>query len=243
MAQLKLITITAFLIASTCSEQSLAAHSCPIIQKPILFNAQRIKLTRAYQKKHYGIDSASIRIKPKMIVIHWTTTPTLQSAFKLFYPVMLKGRPYLEKQSKLNVSAHFLVDRDGKIYQLMPTNWMARHVIGLNHVAIGIENVGGVGDKADLTSAQLNADVCLVRMLKQQYPSIQYLIGHYEYLKFKNTPLWKEKAAGYQTKKYDPGKKFMQRLRQRVKDQVWSGDKFNTFPESRDARVRRAGSL
>jgi len=31
------------------------------------------------------------------------------------------------------------VDRDGTVYRLMPENWMARHCIGLNHVAIGVE--------------------------------------------------------------------------------------------------------
>jgi len=33
----------------------------------------------------------------------------------------------------------------------MPDNWMGRHVIGLNYNSIGVENVGGVDDKQDLT--------------------------------------------------------------------------------------------
>src|SRR5580693_7225904 len=52
------------------------------------------------------------------------------------------ARPELQREGELNVSAHFLVDRDGTIYRLMPETWMARHCIGLNRVAIGIENVG-----------------------------------------------------------------------------------------------------
>ena len=39
---------------------------------------------------------------------------------------------------------------------------MARHCIGLNHVAIGIENVGD-GEKLPLTPAQVQADAALVR--------------------------------------------------------------------------------
>lgn len=44
--------------------------------------------------------------------------------------------------SALNVSTQFLVDRDGTIFRLLPDTTFARHVIGLNHLAIGIENIG-----------------------------------------------------------------------------------------------------
>ena len=38
--------------------------------------------------------------------------------------------------------AHFIVGRDGTIYQLVRLNVMCRHTVGLNYVAIGIERVG-----------------------------------------------------------------------------------------------------
>ena len=38
--------------------------------------------------------------------------------------------------------AHFIVDRDGTIHQLVRLKWMCRHTVGLNHVAFGIEHVG-----------------------------------------------------------------------------------------------------
>lgn len=63
-----------------------------------------------------------------------------------------------------------MVDRDGSIYQLMPEKWMARHVIGLNHYAIGIENVGGINGKDDLTDAQARANAFLVCYLKGNIP-------------------------------------------------------------------------
>jgi len=44
----------------------------------------------------------------------------------------------------------------------MPETWMARHAIGFNHVAIGIENVGD-GARWPLTDAQADADAALVR--------------------------------------------------------------------------------
>ncbi len=100
----------------------------------------------------------------------------------------------------------------------MPSNWMARHVIGLNNIAIGIENVGGIHKQLELTEAQVNANAVLIRMLVKQYPTIHYLIGHYEYLKFKNSPLWEEKDSAYFTKKIDPGDSFMHRVRAKVVD-------------------------
>ena len=84
---------------------------------------------------------------------------------------------------------------------------------GLNNIAIGIENVGGVGDIDDLTQAQVDANICLIRELKKQYPDIKYLIGHYEYGNLRNTKLWQEKDSSYITDKKDPGEKFMRLVR------------------------------
>jgi beta-N-acetylhexosaminidase len=101
----------------------------------------------------------------------------------------------------------------------MPENWMARHVIGLNYSSIGVENVGGYKNKRDdLTPAQRQANKDLIRYLKHKYPTIQYLIGHYEYTQMENTPLWLEKDKGYRTVKADPGAKFMAEMRESVKD-------------------------
>jgi hypothetical protein len=54
--------------------QTIFAFS--IIQKPIIFNQTRIELTREYQATHYHIYSNSIKIIPKIIVLHWTETAT-----------------------------------------------------------------------------------------------------------------------------------------------------------------------
>jgi len=188
-----------------------------IIQKPILFDKERIELTRQYRLEHYGIKSKSIVIQPQIIVLHWTCSKNLESPYKTFYPAKLSGRTELTKGGALNVSAHFLVDRDGTIYQLMPTNWMARHTIGLNNIAIGIENVGGVDGREDLTQKQMESNVRLVKHLKAKHPKIKYLIGHYEYGKFRNTKFWQEKDSNYFTTKTDPGKKFMRQVRTALK--------------------------
>ncbi|KTD06691.1 amidase [Legionella gratiana] len=200
------------------------AFSCYTPQKihkaPIQFNEERIALTRQYQLTHYGIDSKSIEIEPRMIVLHWTCIPTFKATFRVFNsPTFPQNSPRIkELPGNLNVSSHFLVDRDGRIYQLMPETWMARHVIGLNHYAIGIENVGGINGKDDLTEAQVKANAFLVCYLKRKYPQIKYVIGHNDYLNFKNTSLWLERDPNYQTDKEDPGPFFLQRVMKLVDD-------------------------
>ncbi len=184
-----------------------------IIDTPIIFDENRKSMTLDYLKERYELDRASIEITPKMIVLHWTVYETLAESFAAFEkPSLPNWRPDIENISGLNVSAHFLVDRDGTIYRLMPENYMARHVIGLNHCAIGIENVGGT-ENAPLTKEQLKSNIQLVIYLAKKYP-IEYLIGHYEYTRFEGHPLWLEVDDGYRTEKTDPGPDFMKNVRE-----------------------------
>ncbi|MEE9350357.1 MAG: peptidoglycan recognition family protein [Flavobacteriaceae bacterium] len=187
-----------------------------IIDKPIIFNEERNQLTLEYLSSHYNLIQDKPTITPKMIVLHWTHIPTLDKSFNAFKNIHLpNSRAKIKTASNLNVSAHFLVDQDGTIYRLMSETTMARHVIGLNHCAIGIENVGG--DKnTPLTQAQIDANIYLVNYLLDTY-DIQYLIGHYEYTQFENNELWLEKDAGYRTIKTDPGAEFMHSVRSATK--------------------------
>ena len=186
-----------------------------IIEHPITFNDERKILTLEYLENRYGLDQDTPQIVPKIIVLHWTVIPTFEKSFEAFNPATLPNwRPDIKDVSGLNVSSQFLVDRDGTIYRLLPETTMARHVIGLNHCAIGVENVGGTDD-LPLTKAQLKSNIWLVKYLKDKY-DIDYLIGHYEYTLFENHPLWLEKDAGYRTKKTDPGPDFMLEVRKAV---------------------------
>jgi hypothetical protein len=58
----------------------------------------------------------------------------------------------------------------------------------------------------------------MVCYLKNKYPDIQYLIGHLEYKKFKNSPLWLERDMDYQTQKFDPGSEFLNEVRKQTKN-------------------------
>jgi beta-N-acetylhexosaminidase len=190
-----------------------------IIDKPIDFGTERIVMSKAYIKQHYGKNVNDIIITPKIIVLHWTAEMSFDRSFKRLQPQrLLTDRKDIAKASLLNVSSQFMIARDGTIYRLMPENWMARHVIGLNYSSIGVENIGGKDNKAeDLTPAQLQANIALVGYLKEKYPTITYLIGHHEYRQMESTSLWLEKDKGYRTVKSDPGAKFMSDVRKAVK--------------------------
>ncbi len=188
-----------------------------VVERPLPFGETRQELTREYLKERYGLPGTDAGIRPRMIVLHWTAIPTLQGSLEAFEPEELPGaRGDIQSAGALNVSAHYLIDRDGTIYHLMPDTVMARHTIGLNHCAIGIENVGGTSE-TPLTDAQFKSNAWLVRQLAGRYP-IDYLIGHYEYTAFEGHPLWLEKDAGYRTEKTDPGSKFMRDIRRSLKD-------------------------
>jgi Negative regulator of beta-lactamase expression len=193
-----------------------------IVDIPIIFDDQRIELTKEYMAQRYGLDKDSTQITPKMVVLHWTAIPSLQKSFTAFNRSTLPNwRPDLVNVSGLNVSSQFLVDQDGTIYRLMPETTMARHTIGLNHCAIGIENVGGT-EGLPLTKKQLKSNIFLVKYLASKY-DIEYVIGHQEYTQFEGHPFWLEVDEGYRTTKTDPGMDFVEKVRKATK-------KFNFKP-------------
>lgn len=207
-----------FCIILSCLLFSTKGHAQKpqIIEKPIIFDATRTRLSIDYLKRRHNLVQKTPSIKPIMIVLHWTASKTMMGTYNAFNRSILPSdRKVIAGASSLNVSSHFLVDRDGTIYQLLPDTTFARHVIGLNYCAIGIENVGS--NDYPLTKAQLLANEKLIRYLSKAYP-IQYLIGHYEHTLFKNTSLWRETNPYYQSNKSDPGKTFMKQIREELQD-------------------------
>lgn len=213
MNRLPVMCLVAALTLSGC------AHGLKIHDRPIQFSADRVNGTLQYIADHYGESPEDILIVPRIVVLHWTAIDDFEESFAAFDPETLGGsRPGLAAAGDLNVSIQFLVDRKGRVYRLMPETWMARHCIGLNYSAIGVENVGGGNGIDNLTDEQLEANIRLVRYLAVKYPTIRYLIGHMEYLDFEGDALWLEKDPSYRTGKIDPGDRFMSAVRAGVAD-------------------------
>lgn len=170
----------------------------------------RQKGMHQYFLTHFG-PNPPLTLEPKMVVIHWTAVPSAQSTWNTFASATLGGRKDIRAAGDVNVGAHFLVDRDGTIHQLLPENHFARHCIGVNHIAIGIENVGGTPE-FPLTEEQLNANVMLIRDLQTRH-EIDVVVGHYEIRHFESHPYFQELNPKYRSIKSDPGEMFMQQLR------------------------------
>ena len=209
---MRLSFICLFVLMSACTLEP----TLHIIQKPIIFDEQRETLSIDYLRERHGIKQDDASITPNMVVVHWTVVPTLDKTFDVFNPVQLpSSRAKISGASSLNVSAHFLVDRNGSIYQLLPTNTLARHTIGLNYTSIGIENIAD-GDTLPLTQAQITANIRLIESLSRKH-NIEYVIGHHEYKQFIGHPLFKETDPGYLTEKNDPGDANMKLIRDGLK--------------------------
>lgn len=202
------------LFSSLC----ISLFALEIKQLPIEFGEKRVELTKEYIKAHYNLDVKDIKIIPRIIVVHHTAIDDFKDSISRFISQTLPtDRPDIVSAGAVNVSTHFMIERDGTVNQLMPLDYMGRHVIGLNYNSIGIENVGGQNSKDNLTDAQLKSNIELIKELKKRFETIEYVIGHYEYRCFEGHDLWLELDDDYRTFKDDPATRFMNELRDNIK--------------------------
>jgi N-acetylmuramoyl-L-alanine amidase len=149
-----------------------------IVWKPIPFPPQRLAETAAYAQRHYGIDTWRLR-HPHVIVEHYTASTTMQSAWSTF----AQDVPDSELHELPGTCAHFIIDRDGTIYQLVPLDVICRHTVGLNSTAFGIEHVGMSDSEILQDPAQMRASLHLTAWLMQRYHiGLGDVIGHAESL-------------------------------------------------------------
>jgi beta-N-acetylhexosaminidase len=149
-----------------------------IVWDPIPFPAHRKQEMRAYARRHYGIDSYRLR-HPHVIVEHVTVTTTFSSAFNAF----ASDAPDPELHERPGTCAHFVIDRAGKIHQLVSLKLMCRHTVGLNYTAIGIEHVGLSDGDVMGDRRELRASLKLTRWLQSRFHiKTRNVIGHAESL-------------------------------------------------------------
>jgi N-acetylmuramoyl-L-alanine amidase len=154
------------------------ADAPPIRHDPIPFPTHRVTEMRAYARRHYGLNTAALR-NPKVIVEHVTVTNSFQVTWNTF----ASDAPDPELHERPGTCAHFVIDRNGTIHQLVRLSLMCRHTVGLNWTAIGIEHVGLTDAQVMGDSRQLRASLRLTRWLQAKFHiATRNVIGHAESL-------------------------------------------------------------
>jgi N-acetylmuramoyl-L-alanine amidase len=178
-----------------------------LVSKPIPFGAQRKADMRGYAQRHYGIDEHRL-IDPQVIVQHYTVTDSFPPVFNTFAPNV----PDPELNELPGVCAHFVIDRDGTIYQLVALELMCRHAVGLNYTAIGIEHVGTSDAQVMGNARQRSGSLRLTRALQGRYEiATRNVIGHNEN---RSSPFHRERVERLRTQTHaDFPKPVMDRYR------------------------------
>ena len=136
-----------------------------IIQKPIPFGAQRRSETAAYAERHYGLHT-------------WRLAPAACDRRALHGERPRSRRPGTPSPPTCPIRsctscpgtcAHFVIDTDGTIYQLVPLTTICRHTVGLNWTAIGIEHVGTSDASILGNPRQLASSLALTLWLMHRY--------------------------------------------------------------------------
>lgn len=150
----------------------------PIVSKRIPFGAERKHEMAAYARRHYGIDSYRLR-RPRTIVEHYTVNDSVRATFNTFAP----DRADVELHELPGVCSHFVIARNGRIFQFVSLKLMCRHTVGLNYTAIGIEHVGRSDSDILDNRRQLRASLRLTTWLRCRYEiGRRNVIGHSESL-------------------------------------------------------------
>jgi beta-N-acetylhexosaminidase len=177
--------ILALLLAATAAPPKPA-----ILSKPIPFGAARRAETAAYAQRHYGVKTWRLA-HPHVIVEHYTASESFSSTYSTF----ASDTPDAELHELPGVCAHFVIDRDGTIYQLVPLTILCRHTVGLNDTSIGIEHVGTSDAEILGNPRQLRASLALTVWLMQRYGiQLRNVIGHNESL---TSPYHHERVAAW----------------------------------------------
>jgi N-acetylmuramoyl-L-alanine amidase len=156
---------------------SVASLRPSIVQRPIRFGSARRQEMARYSLRHYGHRTWRLR-HPHVIVEHYTDGGTFAGA----WATMAANSRNLGELP--GVCAHFVVDTDGTIYQVVSLRIRCRHTIGLNQTAIGIEHVGTSSAGVLNNRLQRRATLRLTLWLMARFHiSVGNVIGHGESLK------------------------------------------------------------
>ena len=149
-----------------------------VVKKLIPYGQDRKDDMAAYSQRHYG-ESAWQLTAPKLIVIHYAEAGTIDSIYNTFAP----NRPDVEYNELPGVCSHFAVSAKGVAYKFVPVSIRCRHVVGLNHVSVGIEHVGFSDQDVLGRKPELKGSLRLTHALRCRLGiPVKGVIGHNESL-------------------------------------------------------------
>jgi hypothetical protein len=141
----------------------------------ITISARRaIPVKPALRMKHVGHGSSNPHVKPAIKQFIQSRNHSCRNGARIDKIVVhcteasLAGTiEELQKSGGRQVSAHYVIDRNGDIYQMLSDSDRANHCMGANESSIGIEHVGTETDS--LAAPQAAASAALIRWLLEQY--------------------------------------------------------------------------
>ena len=186
-----------------------AASPKPRISKQLIPYPQSRKNDMArYSKRHYGQFRWQLE-RPKLIVIHYAVAGSIGAIRNTF----AHNRPDPEFGEKPNVCSHFAVGAKGGAVKFVKQGIRCRHVVGLNHVSLGVEHVGFSDGEVLGRKRQLRGSLRLTQWLRCRYGlGIKRVIGHAESL---SSPFYKELDPDFRGRTHGDFKKRSMRIYRR----------------------------
>ncbi|HET8593456.1 MAG TPA: peptidoglycan recognition family protein [Solirubrobacterales bacterium] len=185
LAILVAVALTAWTAPDAPEAASIAAAKPSIRKMLIPYPKKRKRDMAAYSKRHYGGYKWRLN-NPKLIVIHYAVAGSIRTIYNTFAP----NQPDVEFGELPGVCSQYAVGAGGGSVKFVPPSIRCRHVVGLNHVAIGIEHVGFSDADVLNRPAQLNGSLELTQWLRCRFGiPVEGVIGHNESL---SSPYYKE---------------------------------------------------
>ena len=149
-----------------------------IIRRPIPYSRKRKRDMANYSFRHYGQREYRL-LRVETIVEHFAVSGSANAVYNTF----AHNRPDPEYGELPNVCAHFVINGRGRIFQFVGLPTRCRHVVGLNHLSVGIEHTGYSDGDVMGNARQLRASLRLTRRPRCRYDlGTRRAIGHAESL-------------------------------------------------------------
>jgi N-acetylmuramoyl-L-alanine amidase len=148
----------------------------PIVRDLIPFGRRRKREMGRYSKRHYGTWGWRLK-RPQVIVEHYTDGTSYSGA----WATMASNSRHLGELP--GTCSHFVIDKDGTIYMLVPPDVRCRHAVGMNYTAFGIEHVGTSDRMVLHNRRQMRSSLRLtVWLMARFHVNIGNVVGHNETL-------------------------------------------------------------